>query len=96
MKNMNLDLFSQYLGERFSLQGAGSMTTKLELIEVKDLSGAQTAKKQSFSLVFQGFGEMFLSQKTYSLCHEKIGIFDLFLVPIGQDATGFRYEAVFN
>jgi len=96
MKNMNLDLFSQYLGEVFLLELADATSTRLELIEVKDLSRTQSAKNQSFSLVFQGAGDVFLSQKTYALNHEKIGTFDLFLVPIGQDAMGFCYEAVFN
>jgi hypothetical protein len=28
--------------------------------------------------------------------HEEIGVFDLFLVPIGLEEIGLRYEAIFT
>lgn len=37
-----------------------------------------------------------LGQGTFELEHEKLGTFPLFLVPIGPDHQGFRYQAVFN
>ncbi len=39
---------------------------------------------------------MNLGQGTFDLEHDQIGSFALFLVPIGPDAEGMRYEAVFN
>jgi hypothetical protein len=32
----------------------------------------------------------------YQLQHERLGAFELFLVPVGQDQDGVYYEAVFN
>ena len=32
----------------------------------------------------------------YEIEHEKMGALSLFIVPIGPDGEGLRYEAVFN
>jgi hypothetical protein len=40
--------------------------------------------------------EPFLPQGMRKLQHETVGELDLFLVPVGQDAQGFQYEAAFN
>ena len=36
-----------------------------------------------------------LEQMIRRLEHDELGAFELFLVPIGPDDTGMRYEAVF-
>ena len=51
---------------------------------------------ERFSAFFSGPGDRFLSQNTYSIEHDQMGTFALFLVPVKQDQNGFRYEAVFN
>ena len=48
-----------------------------------------------FSLCFLGPGAAPLEQSMYPLAHESLGEADIFLVPIGADAEGRRYEAVF-
>ena len=37
-----------------------------------------------------------LSQGIYPIAHPSLGAMELFLVPIQGDASGRRYEAVFN
>jgi hypothetical protein len=37
-----------------------------------------------------------LPQATYALRHPRLGPIELFLVPVGRDAKGVRYEATFN
>ncbi len=49
-----------------------------------------------FSIVFRGPGDILLPQAIYRVEHDQIGTFDLFIVPIGRDTAGLRYEAVFN
>ena len=50
----------------------------------------------------QGVEMMILSlnapavQGTYQLEHEQFGTFGIFLVPVGRDPQGLRYEALFN
>ena len=34
-------------------------------------------------------------QRIYRLRHDRLGAFEVFLVPIGPDAVGMRFEAVF-
>ena len=52
-------------------------------------------ERRQFSLLFRGPVDPFLSQGTYRLDHAELGALDIFLVPIGPDAEGMRYEAVF-
>ena len=51
---------------------------------------------ERFSAVFSGPPDIFLPQQTYRVSHPEMGEFEIFLVAIGQEADGFRYEAVYN
>ena len=51
---------------------------------------------ESFSLVFNGPLHQPLAQRTYRFAHERLGTFDLFIVPVGADSHARQYEAVFN
>jgi len=91
--------FVSLLHSRFRVHGGPSGMAEIELVEATaHSSGPETAPTQAgtFSLVFAGPRHPFLPQRTYRFEHEKIGAFDLFIVPIGEDQNGFRYEAVFN
>lgn len=52
--------------------------------------------REPFSLLFEGPPDPFLPQRMYSLDHAQLGRFELFLVPVGQHGTNFRYEAIFG
>ena len=49
-----------------------------------------------FSLVFLGKDPRVLPQRLYRLEHEELGTLTIFLVPVGKDAEGVLYQAVFN
>ncbi len=49
-----------------------------------------------FSLQFHGNHRGHLPQQIWRLEHESLGMLDIFLVPLGPDSQGMRYEAVFN
>lgn len=66
----------------------------MELVRVSELR--ETPRQRMFSLVFRGALDQPLEQGLYPMTHEKMGAESLFLVPIGREADGFRYEAVFN
>lgn len=53
------------------------------------------APREPFSLVFRGPAEPALAQAIQPLRHPRLGTLALFLVPIGADGDGRRYEAVF-
>jgi hypothetical protein len=59
------------------------------------LNGA-AADKDCFSLMFLGPKTAPLAQNTYTIAHPRIGRFWLFLVPIGCDRNGTRYQAIIN
>ena len=64
------------------------------LVEVSDR--VVTPHQESYSLVFLGPGDHLLPQGIHKIVNPKIGELDIFLVPIGLDQAGYRYEAVFN
>jgi hypothetical protein len=80
----------------------------LQLIEVTDLTqrgappdapgaaGTAGDHRAPFSIVLRGPPAPVLPQRIYSLEHAGVGVFQLFLVPIGPDGGGMRYEAVFT
>lgn len=88
--------FSKHVNTKFRV--AVEPPLELELTEVKSyLSKAnEETGMERFSAYFRGPGDRFLAQKIYSIEHEQMGAFDLFLVPVSEDQNGFRYEAVFN
>jgi hypothetical protein len=90
--------FSRHLNTKFRLQLADGPPIDLELVEVKGYltkAGEQTGMER-FSAFFKGPTEPHLAQNTYSLQHDQMGEFPIFLVPIARDEQGVRYEAVYN
>jgi hypothetical protein len=71
----------------------------LELIAVDDLGSElaeASARRRQFSLIFRDQATGHLPQRIYSIEHPTLGWLDLFLVPIGPDQAGMRYQAVFG
>lgn len=90
--------FLQHLNTKFRVNVDAAQPVELELVEVKgyESKANEQAGLERFSVFFSGPAEFLLPQHTYALMHEKMGKFDIFLVPIGRGERGFRYEAVFN
>jgi len=88
--------FAPLLGSNFKLE-AGSATQELELIAA-DATGASqvSAPRQTFSLLFRGPHAPLLLQRIYPLTHSSLGTLEIFLVPIGPDDQGQRYQAIFG
>ena len=86
--------FVENLGSKFLLQLEGSDSAELELVEVSELG--KGPHQEMFSAVFRCPSETVWPQGIYHLAHERMGEFDLFLVPTNKDPQGVYYEAVFN
>jgi len=84
--------FAAQLHTAFRVAHVGT-TIEIELVEVADGS---TSRQVSFSLLFRGPQQPLLAQQIYSFEHDRLGRFDLFIVPVKQDTHGVYYEAVFN
>lgn len=70
---------------------------ELELIQVDRHEDRHSIdERDAFSILLQSKAEQILPQQIYRLQHATMGELDIFLVPIGQDENGVRYEAVFS
>jgi hypothetical protein len=88
------EAFAENLNTKFRIPFDSSRAAELELIEV--MEARSTSRQQQFSVFFRGPLEYRLPQGTYHMEHEKMGEIDIFIVPVGREPEGFRYEAVFN
>ena len=86
--------FSQHANSKFQVQGDDNIPVELELIDVSELK--QYPRQEEFTLTFRGPLELFLGQGIRPFTHDQMGEFELFIVPIKQDADGFYYEVIFN
>ena len=97
LESRTIDDFSGRLGERFVLELGEGGEVETELIEVTALdAGPESDARTPFSIVFRGPHEPVLPQRIYPLRHDQLGTFGIFIVPIGRDADGVRYEAIFT
>jgi hypothetical protein len=96
-KALTLKDFEPHVGRVFRLE-ADLEAMDVTLTEAAAIGAPTTddSTRQAFSLVFTGPGESVLPQRIYRLTHPEMGELDLFLVPIGSDAEGTRYQAIFN
>lgn len=90
--------FRRHLGTKFGVRVQAPRPVELELDEVKGYrAGAnEPGGMERFSLFFYGPSDLLVPQGTYALDHPSMGELLLFIVPIGQDNRGFRYEVVLN
>jgi hypothetical protein len=89
--------FSKHVNTIFSINLEDQSAVDLELVQVEGYMNrpGDAEGMERFSVFFRG-PKPLLPQSTYSLSNEGMGTIDIFLVPIGVDGDGFRYEAVFN
>ena len=81
-----------------SFEPLENLSMEFELIECSKIPTSQVVPegmREPFSLVFRGPMDPLLAQRIYPLDHAEMGQRDIFLVPIGPDQEGMRYEAVF-
>jgi hypothetical protein len=90
--------FEPHIGSNFRLHADDVL--EVELVEADDVGGRSgvtpEGSRAPFSVVFPGPRDPVLPQRIYRLEHDELGTLDLFLVPIGRDDSGVRYEAVFT
>ena len=95
LEAITVETFSPLRGERFRVVPGDSPDFELELADVVD-AGQEGARRRQFSLLFRGGPDPPLGQRIYRVEHDELGGLDIFLVPLGPDAVGQRYEAVFT
>jgi hypothetical protein len=93
-ETLTKEAFAENLNTKFRIPFPSGEAAELELIEVVETM--KTPRQLQFSIFFRGPLGYLLPQSTYQLEHEKMGAMQIFIVPVGREANGFRYEAVFN
>jgi hypothetical protein len=102
LEAFTIDTFLPLLGDTFRMQMDAASTAEVELVEASPLGtpgGAPPASEPArgaFELVFRAPRGPLPVQRIYRLEHAALGSFELFLVPIGPDEHGMRYQAVFT
>jgi hypothetical protein len=95
LEHLTIASLSEQLHTKFRLTVEPETFVELELVEVQ-AQGDVAGQTERFSAVFRGALDTFLQQRIYAMEHERLGSFELFIVPIRKDDAGFYYEAVFN
>ena len=102
LDELTIETFEPHVGSSFWLHtqnetGRHKIELRLERVAKLMESEAAQLKRNPFSLNFLGPGTIYLEQKIYPMTHDAFpdGL-ELFLVPIGKDARGYQYEAVFT
>lgn len=102
LDKLTLKDFSNRIGDSFKVTPSdGSEAFELELRRAdaspfpKPKDPKAKKERDPFSIEFHSRLPNHTPQQIYAVEHEKLGKFDLFLVPLGPDAEGHRYEAVF-
>ncbi|KAA3609216.1 MAG: hypothetical protein DWQ05_23050 [Calditrichaeota bacterium] len=89
--------FKNNLNSTFTVRPDDGKAIDLELIEVKDLRQDTGQEQQPFSLIFmQKNKDVLLPQQMHELKHEKLGAFQILMVPITPEKDSFIYEVIFN
>ena len=93
--------FSEHVNSVFQLSSNSGDQVEVELKEVTELGTKESSvdgntRRRPFSIVFSGPQQPVLPQGIYELRHANMESLSLFVVPIGPDEKGMRYEAVFN
>ena len=94
IEKLTKEIFTESVNTKFRVYPEPSSAVEIELVQLT--AGVSTPTHEQFSLLFQGPQTHFLPQMTYHVEHDRLGEFDLFLVPVGKTPDGFQYEAVFN
>ena len=93
--------FADRLGQTFRVHYGAATPLEAELVSATAFPTRPggpdlPARSEPFSILFRGPRTPVLPQRIYRIEHETLGTFDLFIVPVGPDAGGMQYEAVFN
>ena len=96
LDTLTIDSFAPHVGTSFWLH-AGDRRIELRLTRAVKVMESEAARlnRTPFSLYF--LAPVLLPQQIHRLTHQGFAEpLDIFLVPVGRDASGVTYEAVFT
>ena len=96
LDQLTKEQFLPHVGSTFQVRLNPQETVPLTLAEVSGYPDHEGPRREPFSLIFHGAHRFVLPQRIYPVEHTDFATLELFLVPLGPDGQGMRYEAVFN
>jgi len=94
MDPLSIETYRNLLNQKFSIYFGPDNEQEAELVEVADRT--RSKNQVQFSLLFNAPEAAPCEQGLYELEHPEMEKTELFLVPVGKDETGIKFEAVFN
>lgn len=95
-RQLTIDLFSDKVGQAWTIDEPQAPPIELTLTEVQALRNYAKLAREPFSLLFTTQGDFVLPQRTYGVRHATLGAMELFLVPVGREGEITTYQALFN
>src|SRR5687768_2789823 len=97
LDQLTVETFEPHVGSTFWVEFPNDTKVELRLTAAAKVMESEAARlpRHPFSLFFIGPKSFQLKQHIYRLTHESLGAMEIFLVPVGENADTFRYEAVF-
>ena len=95
---MDLQDFARAANQEFDVF-VGEATVMMTLVDVAPLPPFEGAMREGFGLIFKSASPIVLPQKTYPMRNRSLAgaqKVEVFIVPIGRDPDGVRYQAIFN
>ncbi|HEX2836403.1 MAG TPA: hypothetical protein VHW00_25585 [Thermoanaerobaculia bacterium] len=98
LEQVTVESFEPHVGSSFWVEFPNGSKVELRLTRAAKVMGSEAARLQRhpFSLYFLGPKSYLLPQHTYRVTHEQLEPMEIFLVPVGQNAEVYQYEAVFT
>ncbi|MBL1264485.1 DUF6916 family protein [Methylomicrobium sp. RS1] len=93
---MTKENWEAYLNKDFQVQVDHRNAVDMNLVSVSGFGRRLNGGREAYSLLFQGPGQPVLVQRIYRIQQSQLGSMDIFLVPVGKEAGGIQYEAVFT
>ena len=97
LEDLTIESFQPLVGTSFWLTTDNNRKIELRLTRAAKVMESEAArlKRTAFSIFF--VAPVMLPQHIYRLTHEEFAEpLDIFLVPLGKEASGFIHEAVFT
>lgn len=94
---LSVEDFMPHLNHKINIGFSQEIILTAELIEITALGGYSPLERIPFSIVLRTTQTTgYYQQGTYIIYHPSKGEIYTFLVPIGLDKEGMKYEAVFS
>lgn len=93
----DLAMFAPHVSETFWVATGEAERFPILLVEATALDARPgVGRDDPFQLRFRSTGPNMLVQQVHHMSSAALGELDIFLVPVGQDANGVIYQAIFN